>query len=94
MLAREAASLACEGSDATSALDLLVRCDALRRPERFAALLEAAADGDPSLDTAIWRAAFVAASRVDAGAIAAACADKRDIPQRVREARVAAIADR
>ncbi|MDX5362585.1 MAG: multifunctional CCA tRNA nucleotidyl transferase/2'3'-cyclic phosphodiesterase/2'nucleotidase/phosphatase, partial [Pseudazoarcus pumilus] len=70
----------------------LLRCDALRRPERFSALLEAAADDDPTLDTARWRAALAAASGVDAGAIAAACRDKRDIPLRVREARVSAIA--
>ncbi|MDX5362593.1 MAG: multifunctional CCA tRNA nucleotidyl transferase/2'3'-cyclic phosphodiesterase/2'nucleotidase/phosphatase, partial [Pseudazoarcus pumilus] len=68
MLAREAASLPCDGNDATSALDLLLRCDALRRPERFSALLEAAADDDPTLDTARWRAALAAASGVDAGA--------------------------
>lgn len=92
MLAREAGSLRSEAGDAETALDMLVRCDALRRPERFAALLDAASDGDPELDTAIWRTAFAAASNVDAGSIATACADKREIPQRVRAARIAAIA--
>lgn len=93
MLARETGSLPTEAGDAASALDLLVRCDALRRPERFASLLAAAADSDPALDAERWRSVLAAAAGVDAGAIAAACADKRDIPQRVREARIAAIAD-
>ena len=92
MLARETSSLPTEAGDATSALDLLVRCDALRRPERFAALLAAAADGDPALDAERWRSVLAAAAGIDAGAIATACADKRDIPQRVRDARIAAIA--
>jgi tRNA nucleotidyltransferase (CCA-adding enzyme) len=93
MLARETASLRCEAGEAETALDLLVRCDALRRPERFATLLETAHDGDPDFDPVPWRQALAAAQGVDAGAVATACEDKRDIPQRVRAARLAAIAD-
>ena len=92
MLAREAASLRCERSEAETALNLLARCDALRRPERFSALLAAAHDCHPDFDPTPWRDALAAAQGVDAGAIATACADKREIPQRVREARIAAIA--
>jgi tRNA nucleotidyltransferase (CCA-adding enzyme) len=80
---------------------LLERSDALRRPERFEGLLEVAAcdfhgrtgfeqQADPH--TAPWRTLLAAFRGVNAGAIAAALADKRQIPQRVHEARVAAVA--
>lgn len=92
MLAREHEALRRDGATAERALDLIVRCDALRRPERFEALLRAAADGEPAPDVARWHAVLAAANGVDAGAVAAACADRREIPQRVREARLAAIA--
>ena len=79
---------------------LLERTDALRRPERFAQLLEACrADYNgrlgwgerpyPSVGRLL--AALAAARAVDAGAVAAACADKADIPARVHGARVAAV---
>ena len=79
---------------------LLERADALRRPERFELLLAATAcdfygrPGMASRDyvrTAQWRAALAAIQGVDAGTIARDCADKRDIPQRVHAARVAAV---
>jgi tRNA nucleotidyltransferase (CCA-adding enzyme) len=79
---------------------LLERTDALRRPERFGLLLDAAAcdfHGRPGkaesdyVQAEIWRAALAAARGVDAGAIARACADKTAIAQRVHEARVAAV---
>ncbi|MDX5445962.1 MAG: multifunctional CCA tRNA nucleotidyl transferase/2'3'-cyclic phosphodiesterase/2'nucleotidase/phosphatase [Zoogloeaceae bacterium] len=93
MLAREFDSLRLEATaDAGTRLDLLIRCDALRRPERFASLLDTTQDCAAGFDAAPWRAALQAAADVDAGVIAAACADKRDIPQQVRKARVAAIA--
>ncbi len=94
MLARERGALRTEANEAEAMLGLLTRCDALRRPERFAALLEAAHDCSTDFDPRPWRGALAAAQGVDAGAIAAACADKREIPQRVREARIAAIGGR
>ncbi|NSL56014.1 multifunctional CCA addition/repair protein [Uliginosibacterium aquaticum] len=80
---------------------LLERSDALRRPERFEGLLAVAAcdfhgrtgfeqQADPH--GTLWRTLLAAFRGVDAGAIAAALADKRQIPQRVHEARVAAVA--
>ena len=82
-------------------LKILERCDALRRPARFAEILSACeADYRGRLgkeekayvaaDT--WRAALAAVQSIDAGAIAQACADPAQIPARIHEARVQAIA--
>lgn len=85
---------------ATTIVRLLERCDALRRPARFALLLDAAAcdflgrPGTPAQSyapAALWRAALTAAQSVDAGAIARACTDKSQIAKRVHEARVSAV---
>ena len=87
--------------DAAALLRLLERCDALRRPARFAEILSACeADYRGRLgkeekayvaaDT--WRAALAAVQSIDAGAIAQACADPAQIPARIHEARVQAIA--
>ena len=93
MLARERDALASDETRAAGAvLDTLTRCDALRRPERFATLLEAAACCDPQFDAAPWHTALAAAQGIDAGALAAACTEKREIPERIRDARIAAIA--
>lgn len=79
---------------------VLERCDALRRPERFAQMLAAAAcdyhgrGGERPAQwapAAIWQAALAAVRTVDAGAIARACSDKAHIPQQVHAARVAAV---
>ena len=79
---------------------LLERVDALRRPERFGQLLEACEcdfRGRPGWEDRPWpagsilRSALVAVQALDAGAIAAATADKAQIAQRVHEARVAAL---
>ena len=79
---------------------LLERVDALRRPERFAQLLEACEcdyRGRPGREDKPWpaagilRRALAAVQAVDAGAIAGATADKAQIPQRIHEARVAAV---
>lgn len=79
---------------------LLERTDALRRPERFAQLLQACEcdyRGRPGREDRPWpagdilRSALVAVQAVDAGAIAAATTDKAQIPQRIHEARVAAV---
>ncbi len=76
--------------------------DALRRPERFRLMLAASvADARGRLHfeqtpypQADWLAAMLdAALQVDAGTIAAACEDKRHIPEAVDAARVRAIAD-
>jgi len=70
-------------------LDLLKGCDAFRRPERFAQLLEVArAQG---VDTARIERALHAAAGVDAGAIAAKAAAPAEIPKLLDQARVKAI---
>ncbi len=80
---------------------VLERSDALRRPERFELLLAAAACDfhgrpgrapEPYAAAGLWQAALAAVRSVDAGAIARACADKAQIPQRIHQARVAAVA--
>ena len=74
-------------------LDLLMRCDALRRPQRFHNLLAAAACcGLSNPVQQDWRTALDAAHVPDGGAIATACANKADIPHRIRAARIDAIA--
>lgn len=92
LLTRENAALQATQTPATR-LELLTRCDALRRPQRFHSLLAAAAccglDGATQQD---WRTALDAANVPDGGAIAAACADKAEIPERIRAARIRAIA--
>ncbi len=70
-------------------LEALKRADAVRRPERFAQLLDAARLADPDLDLRAIERAFVAATAVDAGAIARQSA--ADIGPRVEKARLAAI---
>jgi len=81
-------------------LKILERCDALRRPERFAEILGACeADyrgrlGYTERDFAAatrWRATLAVVQAVDAGGIARGCADPAQIPSRIHEARVAAI---
>lgn len=79
---------------------LLERTDALRRPERFAQLLlacECDYRGRPGREDTPWPAADIlrralsAVQAVDAGAIAGATTDQAQIPQRIHEARVAAV---
>jgi len=70
-------------------LEALKRADAVRRPERFAQLLDAARLADPDLDLRAIERAFVAATRVNAGAIARQSAT--DIGPRVEKARLEAI---
>lgn len=82
-------------------LNILERCDALRRPARFEEILAACeADYRGRLGwgekeyaaAAAWRHALVAVQSVDAGAIAQACTDPAQIPVRIHEARVNALA--
>lgn len=80
---------------------VLERTDALRRPDRFERLLQAAEcdfhgrpgkqreDYSPAL---LWRDALAAVRAVDAGAVALACTDRAQIPHRIHQARVAAVA--
>ena len=79
---------------------ILERCDVFRRPERFAELLGACeADYRGRLgfearqfpQSQSWRDAASAARAVDAGAVARACTDPAQIPQRVHEARISAV---
>lgn len=80
-------------------VDLLVKTDAIRRPLRFAQLLDVCeadylgrggGDKPAYAATARWREVLAAVKRVDAGAIAAACVDPAAIPERLRVARIAA----
>jgi tRNA nucleotidyltransferase (CCA-adding enzyme) len=74
---------------------LLQATDALRRPERFAQLLDvcAVAAGQPATAAAVARLrdALAAAHAVDAGAVAKSCRNAGEIKERVAQARVAAI---
>lgn len=81
---------------------LLERCDALRRPERFHSLIDACAcdwlarpgreDQTEYPSRARVETALEALKSVNAGALARACQDKAQIPDRLRAARVAAVA--
>ena len=82
-------------------LTILERCDALRRPARFEQIIVACeADHrgrlgrgeEPYVAGARWREALSVVQAVDAGAVAAGCADPAQIPARIREARVRALA--
>lgn len=79
---------------------VLERCDAIRRPQRFEQALQACAcdyhgRGGPSRPpwaaAPKWLAALAAIRAVDAGAIAANCAERGQIPAAVHAARVAAV---
>ena len=71
-------------------LELLKKTDALRRPERFAELLEVARLAAHGADLARLERARAAAAAVDAGAIAAK-ASAADIARLIDEARLQAI---
>ncbi len=84
-------------------LKLLTRCDALRRPERFARIIDACScdhHGRPGFEMRRYAprdtllAALAAVQSVDAGAIARSTADPVQIPQRLAHARIRAIAQR
>ncbi|MDS1140207.1 tRNA CCA-pyrophosphorylase [Pusillimonas sp. SM2304] len=69
-------------------LDVMERCDALRKPERFLDLIAAAACVR-DVDQAAWRARVAAVRAIDAGAIARAQqGDPARIKQAMREARL------
>jgi tRNA nucleotidyltransferase (CCA-adding enzyme) len=80
-------------ASASSVLDVLQACDAFRRPERFQGWLEVCMfDGAAPEAVRRLQQARDAAARVDAGAIARAYPD--DVPERLRQARIAAIEGR
>jgi len=97
---RELALLACRCrvalrasrlATAQALLELLKRADAFRRPERFQQLVEVAQRDVPVVDTGRVERALEAASRVDAGAIAAQARNPQEIARLIDEARVQAI---
>jgi tRNA nucleotidyltransferase (CCA-adding enzyme) len=82
-----------DGLDAQALLELFEAADAWRRPERFAALVEAALAGETGAQAARARLerARHAAAAVDGGAIAQAARGAGDIRERLRAARLEAI---
>ena len=81
-------------------VSLFEKTDALRRPERFRQLLEACLcdytgrlgwQERPYASPQRLLAALAAVNGVPAGKIAAACADKASIPERIHAARVSAV---
>lgn len=84
----------------TTLVTLLERTDALRRPERFRQLLQACEcdfngrlgwENRPYESSQRLLAVLAAVNGVEAGKIAAACADKTKIPERIHAARVSAV---
>jgi tRNA nucleotidyltransferase (CCA-adding enzyme) len=96
LAARQGAGI-CAASDAPAEqlVELLQATDALRRPARFAQLLEVCVvDAASSTTTAAekrLRVALAASRAVDAGAIAKDCKDPSQIKTQVTQARVAAV---
>ncbi|HEY0295237.1 MAG TPA: CCA tRNA nucleotidyltransferase [Bordetella sp.] len=79
-------------TDAQGRLALIEQCDALRKPERFMALLRAAAVVGAPVDEAAWQRRLDAVRGIDAGAIAQACAgDPARIKPALRQARLDAL---
>ncbi|WP_348945952.1 multifunctional CCA addition/repair protein [Chitinibacter sp. FCG-7] len=85
---------------AETVLKLFIRCDAFRRPERFNQMLDACladARGRYQFEDCDYpqpdylRRLLAAANAVNAGEIAQQCSDKKQIPQAVEAARIAAI---
>jgi tRNA nucleotidyltransferase (CCA-adding enzyme) len=94
----EAACKAHNGSKPAMWLDLIERCDALRKPQRFFDLVGAGQcvwpESGESLDTevAAWHDRVAAVRAIDAGAIAKACQGKPErIKPALKEARLAAL---
>ena len=88
-----------DGLRADSIVRILGQIDAWRRPERFTQLLEVCqADYEgrsgermPYRSAIHWQQAFAAALSVDAGAIALACKEQKQIPAAISQARCAAV---
>ena len=73
-------------------LQMLKRADALRRPERFAQLLEAASLAQPGFDRSRLEKALHAATAVDAGEVARRASAPAEIPALLDQERELAIA--
>jgi len=87
---------------ASTVTRLLEHTDALRRPQRFAQLLEACAcdyhgrlgwEDKPIPSEDLFLRALAAFRAVDAAAIARGCTNPAEIPERLHAARVAAVKD-
>lgn len=74
-------------------LSLFETCDAIRKPERFGLLLEAASLVQ-AFDAQGWRSKLQIVLSVDAGAAAKTASEPAQIKQVVRAARLAALSDR
>ncbi|MEO6983861.1 MAG: tRNA CCA-pyrophosphorylase [Paralcaligenes sp.] len=80
------------GNSVEEWLELLERCDALRKPTRFLDLLSAAACV-VDVDLSAWRERVSAIRSIDAGAVAQSCGgEPKKIKAALREARLAALA--
>jgi tRNA nucleotidyltransferase (CCA-adding enzyme) len=100
MVVREMQAVMAEMS-AERLLDMLMRCDSLRKPERFASMLDALSfvmahvyptKTDFAQRRTLLSGARLALSEVDAGEIAARCKDNpRAIQDQVQQARYAAL---
>ena len=78
--------------DLDARLALIERADALRKPERFEALLAAAALWDERVEVSAWSVDAACVRGVDAGAVARGqAANPAGIKEAVREARLAAL---
>jgi len=73
-------------------LNLLKRGDAIRRPERFRAMLQVARIVQPGFDATTIERALAAAAAVDAGAVARRAPEPAAIPALIDRAREQAIA--
>ncbi len=77
---------------ASHIVGVLTRCDALRRPERFEALLACVEHTDRAEKLKpLWLKALQAARAVDGGRIARETDDRSEIPERILAARCAAV---
>lgn len=84
-------NLASPSPEADEQLRVLMQADALRRPERFADLLQAAACVQP-VDVALWTARLHAVRQIDTQAVVrAAAGDVSAIQQGLEQARRAAL---
>ena len=84
----------------STALNVLQKTDAFRRPERFQTVLDVCQadiqgrlgrENAPYPQRAHWLALLEAATQTDTAAIAAACEHPADIPEAIRRARLEAI---
>ncbi len=73
--------------DAPGRLQVLERCDAFRRPQRFEQLLLLLALLRPGADTEFWRQALARCRSVDVAAIAATGVSGREVGARLRAER-------